>query len=128
MTDAVLGTHLLVDFYGVSTGKLTDAGALETVLVKAARAAGAVPLEARFHTFGGGGVTGVVLLQESHISVHTWPEHDFAAIDVFMCGNAQPMAAVTVLEREWQPQRVVLRKSARGDGLSKQDLQREMEV
>ena len=117
---AALGRHLLADFYGIAAHVLNDAQALEATLVAAAHAAGAVPLERRFHSFGGGGVTGVVLLKESHISVHTWPEHCFAAGDVFMCGNARPQDAVAALKRAWQPARTVVRESGRGEQLVEQ--------
>ena len=118
-----LGRHLLADFYGVADRVLNDAQALEATLVAAARAAGAVPLEKRFHAFGGGGVTGVVLLKESHISVHTWPEHGFAAVDVFMCGDARPHDAVAAIERAWQPARIIVRESGRGEQLALHDFE-----
>jgi S-adenosylmethionine decarboxylase len=61
-------------------------------------------LFAHCHHFGEGqGVTGVLLLQESHISIHTWPEYDYAAIDVFMCGEAEPQRAVAYLIEGLQP-------------------------
>jgi S-adenosylmethionine decarboxylase len=121
---AALGRHLLADFYGIAAHVLNDAQALEATLVAAAHAAGAVPLERRFHSFGGGGVTGVVLLKESHISVHTWPEHGFAAVDVFMCGKARPQDAVAALKHAWQPARAVVRESGRGEQL----VERQVEV
>jgi len=116
-----LGRHLLADFYGVGDHLLTDANALAATMVAAARAAGAVPLEKKFHSFGGGGVTGVVLLKESHISVHTWPEYGFAAVDVFMCGVARPRDAIAALERAWQPAHSVIRESGRGELLNTHD-------
>lgn len=118
---SALGRHVLADFYGVCDDLLTDADALAAAMVAAAKAAGAVPLEKNFHVFGGGGVTGVVLLKESHISVHTWPEFGFAAVDVFMCGNARPRDAIAALERAWQPARSVIRESGRGELLNVQD-------
>jgi S-adenosylmethionine decarboxylase len=85
------GRHLLADFHGVAAGRLGDAAAIEALLRAAADAAGATPVAGHFHPFGPGlGVTGVLLLQESHISIHTWPEHGFAAVDVFMCGAPGP--------------------------------------
>jgi len=123
-----LGRHLLADFYGVAARVLNDAHALETTLIAAARAAGAVPLEKKFHEFGGGGVTGVVLLKESHISVHTWPEHGFAAVDVFMCGGARPQAAVSAIERAWRPARVIVRESGRGEHLAPEDYEQEVKT
>lgn len=110
-----LGRHLLADFYGVCDDLLSNADALATAMVAAAQAAGAVPVEKKFHLFGGGGVTGVVLLRESHISIHTWPEFGFAAVDVFMCGIARPRDAIVALERAWQPARTVIRESGRGE-------------
>lgn len=92
------GLHLLLDLHGCSG--LTDAALLESVLRAAAAAAGATVLGADFHRFAGGGVTGVVLLAESHITLHTWPERDFAAVDIFMCGAARPdLAQALILER-----------------------------
>jgi S-adenosylmethionine decarboxylase len=93
------GTHLLADMHGVADSLLRDGAALEALLLRAAAAAGAQVLFSRFHGFGeGGGITGVVLLAESHISIHTWPEHGFAAVDIFMCGDAMPERALTLIE------------------------------
>lgn len=93
-----LGTHLLADLSGIAAEPLRDAGALEGLLRAAALAAGAQVLHSHFHSFGAGmGVTGVVLLAESHISIHTWPECGFAAVDIFMCGAAQPQLALDVI-------------------------------
>ena len=92
------GRHLLADFHGVAAGRLGDAVAIEALLRAAADAAGATPVAGHFHPFGPGlGVTGVLLLKESHISIHTWPEHGFAAVDVFMCGAARPDKAVEAI-------------------------------
>jgi S-adenosylmethionine decarboxylase len=93
------GTHLLADFEGVAPSLLLDAAAIEEALRQAALAAGARILHGHFHTFGaGGGVTGVLLLAESHISIHTWPEDGFAALDIFMCGSARPASALARIE------------------------------
>ena len=89
-----VGQHLLLDLHEVSPALLGDMKQIEVVLREAARLAGATPIHAHFHHFGPGmGVTGVLLLRESHISIHTWPEHCYAAVDVFMCGDAQPERA-----------------------------------
>ena len=80
--------HGLLDLYGCPAELLRDEQRLTQVLQQAAQTAGATILSSHFHTFGGeGGVTGVLLLAESHISIHTWPEHGFAAADVFLCGS-----------------------------------------
>lgn len=109
------GRHLLADFHGVAARLLQDVSVIEVLLREAARAAGATPVGGYFHPFGPGlGVTGVLLLQESHISIHTWPEHGFAAVDVFMCGQARPERAVAVIEMALHPGSVTHREVSRG--------------
>lgn len=98
-----LGTHLLADLSGIAAERLRDCAALERLLRDAAVAAGAQVLHSHFHSFGAGqGVTGVVLLAESHISLHTWPEVGFAAVDIFMCGAARPQLALDVVREALQ--------------------------
>lgn len=98
------GTHLLADWSGIAAGMLQDGAAIEQLLRDAARQAGAQVLHSHFHSFGAGlGVTGVVLLAESHISIHTWPEHGYAAADIFMCGAARPQLALAIIEAALVP-------------------------
>jgi S-adenosylmethionine decarboxylase len=98
------GAHLLADMHGISADKLKDAAMLEDLLRHSAQAAGAQVLFSHFHSFGvGQGITGVVLLAESHISIHTWPEYGFAAADIFMCGQAQPQLALEVIKLALRP-------------------------
>lgn len=112
-----LGRHLLADMYGLAEDPLRDAQALETLLIAAAQAARAHVLSSHFRHFGGAaGVTGVVVLSESHISIHTWPEHGFAAVDIFMCGDACPERALALLEAALAPERVVVSTVRRGPG------------
>jgi S-adenosylmethionine decarboxylase len=99
------GTHVLADLSGIAAEKLSDCVALQQLLCEAALAADARVLFSHFHAFGEGqGVTGVVLLAESHITIHTWPECGFAAADIFMCGNAQPELALALIESALQPE------------------------
>ena len=109
------GQHLLADFYGVDAGKLSASDTIDRLLRAGAEAAGACILHSHFHSFGDAmGVTGVVLLAESHISIHTWPEFGFAAADIFMCGDAQPQLALQLIEQALQPQSRVVQTIARG--------------
>lgn len=110
---AGIGRHLLVDLWGASG--LRDAARIEQALRRAAEAAEAQVLDVRLHAFGAaGGVTGVALLAESHISIHTWPEHGYAAVDVFVCGACAPRAAVPVLEAAFAPVRLRCTEHQRG--------------
>ncbi len=107
------GMHLLVDLWGARN--LSDPTLIDRSLCEAARAAGATILHSHFHHFSpNGGVSGVVVLAESHISIHTWPERHFAAIDIFMCGECDPHLAVPVLQRTFQADRVDLDEQRRG--------------
>jgi S-adenosylmethionine decarboxylase len=103
------GSHLLADLSGIAPQRLTSCAEIEQLLRAAAEAAGAHVLHSHFHGFGDGqGVTGVVLLAESHISIHTWPEDGFAAADIFMCGAAQPERALAMLRVALAPRHCAL--------------------
>jgi S-adenosylmethionine decarboxylase len=110
-----LGRHVLADLHGIEPALLRDADGLRDLLTTAARIAQAHVLGARFHHFGGsGGVTGVVLLSESHITLHTWPEHGYAALDIFMCGRADPQRALAHIRAALAPSRADVTTIARG--------------
>ena len=81
------GRHILLDVWGVDPDTLNDLGAMQQAMLEAAAAAGATVVDATFHRFPAQGLSGVVVLAESHISVHTFPEHGYAAFDVFTCGS-----------------------------------------
>jgi S-adenosylmethionine decarboxylase len=107
------GTHLIVDLWHASN--LADVQAVETALRRASEAAGATLLQVDLHCFPlNGGITGVALLAESHISIHTWPECSFAAIDVFMCGRAEPHKAIEVLRGAFAPGMLSVSEHRRG--------------
>ena len=92
----IIGQHLLIECRGRYAD--LDAEQLLGLMTDAALAGSATVLFQHFHQFGDqGGVTGVLILAESHITVHTWPEHHYAAFDVFMCGKARPEAAAEVI-------------------------------
>ncbi|TGX53520.1 adenosylmethionine decarboxylase [Sphingomonas gei] len=92
MIEAYQGQHLIADLSGGT--RLDDVGNIERCLIHAAAAAGATLLQVRLHSFGSGqGVTGVAMLAESHISIHTWPEYSSACVDIFMCGRSHDLDA-----------------------------------
>ena len=112
------GNHGLLDLYGCDKAVLKDQGRLKTALHTAAKSAEATVLAERFHTFGGeGGITGILLLAESHISIHTWPEHRFAAIDAFICGGMKLEKVKEVLCRELAAERADWTAVQRGGGI-----------
>ena len=97
------GTHLLIDFWGSSQ---LDAERIKLALNHAAAACGATVLAVHLHSFGNNaGITGFAMLAESHISIHTWPELDYIALDVFMCGNSNPHLALPVLRQFFNPKK-----------------------
>jgi S-adenosylmethionine decarboxylase len=83
----VSGKHCVQELYRANSAKLNDEAYLRTALAAAAEASNATLLDIRTHAFEPQGVTGFALLAESHISIHTWPEHGYAAVDVFTCGD-----------------------------------------
>jgi S-adenosylmethionine decarboxylase len=107
------GSHLIVDLWGAE--RLDDLDHIEATLREAVDAAGATLLHIHLHHFTpNGGVSGVAVLAESHISIHTWPERDYAALDVFMCGDAQPKRTLPILKRAFSPSSVQIGDFKRG--------------
>jgi len=82
-----LGRHILAELYGCNPESLNDLKKVEKAMVSAALKAGAEVREVAFHKFSPQGVSGVVVISESHLAVHTWPEYGYAAVDVFTCGD-----------------------------------------
>ena len=107
------GTHVLVELWGASN--LDDPKQIEETLCHAARDAGATILHSHTHHFSPySGVSGVVVLAESHITIHTWPEKGFAAIDIFMCGACNPLDAIPRIERLFEPESLEVSEHRRG--------------
>jgi S-adenosylmethionine decarboxylase len=111
------GRHLIADLRGCAG--LDDVTRIERALRAGVAAAGATLIELRLHHFGpGGGVTGMALLAESHISIHTWPEHDYAALDCFLCGARHDLdAALAAVVAELRAKTVQTRTLKRGFGV-----------
>ena len=90
-----MGRHVIADLHDVSAEVLGSIDFWKEILIDGAKKSGATVLSDHFHHFGEGyGIAGVIVLAESHISIHTWPEKNYAAIDVFMCGTCDPEVAV----------------------------------
>ena len=106
------GVHLIVDLHGAKG--LDDIDLIEATLRRCVDAARATLLHIHLHHFQPNGVSGVAVLAESHISIHTWPEAGFAALDVFMCGSANPDACIPVLREAFQAERVEVNELLRG--------------
>jgi S-adenosylmethionine decarboxylase len=107
------GSHLIIDLWEAKG--LDERERIENALIDAVTAAGATLLHIHLHKFEeGGGISGVAVLAESHISVHTWPEMGYAAFDVFMCGDAEPRKALDVFKKAFEPGRIVVGEHKRG--------------
>ena len=107
------GTHLILDLWDAQG--LDDLELMESAMRKAVDICGATLLHIHLHHFTpGNGISGVAVLAESHISVHTWPERDFAAFDIFMCGDAKPELAIPVLKHAFNPGRINIAEQLRG--------------
>lgn len=110
-----LGTHLIVELTGCDFKNLDDVETIEHLMVTAAKKARATVLDSSFHKFSPQGVSGVVVLAESHMSIHTWPELGYAAVDVFTCGDyAMPHRAVEELVEVLRPQGTDMQEMQRG--------------
>jgi len=108
------GVHLIVDLHGASG--LNDIDLIEATLRRCVEAASATLLHIHLHHFQPNGVSGVAVLAESHISIHTWPDVGYAALDVFMCGKASPEACIPVLREAFKADRVEVNELLRGQG------------
>ncbi len=110
-----LGTHLLVELRECNTKLLDDVKKTKEIMVAAAKEAKATVIGAHFHRFSPHGISGVVVIAESHLSIHTWPEYGYAAVDVFTCGDTlQPSVAAAHLIEKLQSKNPSLIEVKRG--------------
>jgi S-adenosylmethionine decarboxylase len=110
-----LGNHLLVEMYDCDTAIINNHEMVEAILVEAAKAAGANVVNQVFHKFNPHGVSGVVVISESHLSIHTWPEFGYCAIDVFTCGDTiNNMKAVNHMKQMFRSKSVSVMEMKRG--------------
>ena len=94
-----LGRHILVEYYNCDPEILKNPALIEKKLVQAALEAKATIVTSKFHHFSPWGVSGVVIVAESHLAIHTWPEYEFAAVDFFTCGDIEPWKSFSYLEK-----------------------------
>lgn len=107
------GQHLILDLWDGE--RFDDRDFIEETFREAVEASCATLLHIHLHRFdGGGGISGVAVLAESHISIHTWPERGYAAVDVFMCGDAKPLEAVKVMRSAFKPRNSSVTEHKRG--------------
>ncbi|WP_195576341.1 adenosylmethionine decarboxylase [Paenibacillus sp. 1001270B_150601_E10] len=117
MEYSTFGRHVAVDAWGVNFDMLNDAEYLQTQLVEAAEVCGATVLSVQAQQFEPQGATVLVLLSESHLSIHTYPERGFAAIDCYTCGDTvDPQAAIDYLVSVLKPEKTYAKKLVRGIG------------
>jgi S-adenosylmethionine decarboxylase len=115
MTMKALGIHLLIEFWSCNRQKIDDMEYLEKIMARAAEVAGATVLKTAFQDFNPQGVSGVVVIAESHLTIHTWPEHGYAAVDIFTCGSSvDPWRATHFLEQELEAAKTQVRDFQRG--------------
>lgn len=107
------GIHLLAEFW---YGKIIeDPKEIERILIEAVKRADNTPLKVAIHKFNPQGITGVILLAESHIALHSWPEFNYLAIDIFTCGDkALPLKALHYLKKMFKPKKVEIKEIKRG--------------
>lgn len=111
-----LGNHLLVELYECDSDKLNDLKKVERVLGEAVRISGATALKAFFHQFEPQGVSGVIIIAESHFTIHTWPEYGYAALDIFTCGESiDSLKALDYIEKELDVKTLSVTEMKRGN-------------
>jgi len=115
VVETPIGMHVVLDLYECDPEILDDMERIEEILTKAAEVANATIIDKRFHKFSPQGVSGVVVVSESHIAIHTWPEHGYAAVDVYTCGDhTMPLKASEYIIKELKCKKPTLVKLDRG--------------
>ena len=110
-----LGRHLLLELFDCDSDAINNVEAVKNALVEAAKRAHATIVDVVFHEFNPFGVSGVVVIAESHLSIHTWPEYRYAAVDIFSCGDVlQPDVAAHYLVEQFGAERTSVVEMQRG--------------
>ncbi len=110
-----LGKHLIVEFYDCDEKALSDVHYIQEIMIDAAKAAKTTIIDTIFHSFKPFGVSGVIVIAESHLAIHTWPEHKFASVDFFTCGNnSNPWKAFDLMRKKLKSKHFSVMKMKRG--------------
>ena len=111
----LLARHAILDYYECPEEVLDDIPFIEKAMVGAAEFMGATVVASKFHQFSPYGVSGTVVIAESHLTVHTWPEHGYAAVDVFTCGETvDPWISCNYLKEKFSAENMTAREIKRG--------------
>ncbi len=107
------GTHIIIELWHGRYYNSTQT--IKKILINSVKACGATLLKISLHKFSpNGGVSGVAIIKESHISIHTWPEYNYAALDIFVCANLNPYKAVSVIKQGFKPDKIQITEFKRG--------------
>ena len=109
-----LGKHIIIELNGCPADLLSDPILIEKVMNETAKVMGATIVESRFHHFSPLGVSGVVVIMESHLTIHTWPEHEYAAVDIFTCGDINMDIRVAFLKEKLGAEKMEFQLLKRG--------------
>ncbi len=111
----ILGRHLLVELYDCDTKVISDVRTIENIMVGAAHAAKATIVDVVFHNFNPNGISGVIVIAESHLTIHSWPEHNYASVDIYTCGSTiNPWKAFDYLVKHFKAKNVTASEFKRG--------------
>lgn len=110
-----LGRHLLIELYNCDSKILNDVHKVESIMVDAAKHAHARIVDVVFHTFNPHGISGVVVIAESHLTIHTWPEFNFASVDIYTCGTEiNPWRAYNYMAKRFKAKNMTAVEMKRG--------------
>lgn len=113
-TRSDFGEHYLIDLLDCYPEIIKLVDPTREIVLRAAKECGATILDDLFHQFQPFGVSGVVLIAESHISIHTWPENGFVAVDIFTCGEMAPQVAVDIMRKDFRAKEAIVKVVMRG--------------
>ncbi|MFC1485288.1 adenosylmethionine decarboxylase [bacterium] len=110
-----LGTHVIAEFYECDKKIIEDVKLVEQLMVNAAKVTNATIVDVIFHSFNPYGVSGMIVIAESHLAIHTWPEYNFASVDIYTCGNeVKPWKAYEYLETAFKSKNISVMEMKRG--------------